>query len=211
MKNLSGLLPALLLIACARTPPPTPDGESVEWREMLLVAGVGSGIGHFPTPDQLSRDEAAAMIGECVGSARYTCAEYLLARFPELRGDALARTWPSCLHHAAPVHVPPLLERGVAIDGEAVEQVMRRADERDARLAIMALLADADAQLETRDWGGFTPLQRAAQESDADLVALLLRHGADAQARSRSGQTALDLARAQGAQEVVALLQAPPP
>jgi hypothetical protein len=56
---------------------------------------------------------------------------------------------------------------------------------------------------------GETPLMRAAAKAHIEIVKLLLVHGAGPTQRSRFGQTAEEIARANGNEEVVALLQRP--
>lgn len=73
-----------------------------------------------------------------------------------------------------------------------------------SRLA--AVVIARGGALEAVDTYGFRPLHRAASNNLAAGARALLAAGADRNARTLSGETALDIARASNAREVVALL-----
>ena len=56
---------------------------------------------------------------------------------------------------------------------------------------------------------GNRPLHYAAMKGQKDIVRLLLERGADVAVKNKQGETALDLARKKGREDVVALLEAP--
>lgn len=64
--------------------------------------------------------------------------------------------------------------------------------------------------LDARDSDGMTPLMLAASRNKAAVCSLLLASGANPYLTDRSGKSALDIARAAGAMEAVAVLEPPP-
>jgi ankyrin repeat protein len=56
--------------------------------------------------------------------------------------------------------------------------------------------------------GGNRPLHYVAMKGQKDIVRLLLKRGANVAAKNKQGETALDLARKKGREDVVALLEA---
>jgi hypothetical protein len=70
------------------------------------------------------------------------------------------------------------------------------------------LAAGADPNIVPTDATGITALGAAAIEGHVAVIQLLLDKGADPSIRSRSGQTPLDLARANGRSQAVRLLEA---
>lgn len=73
--------------------------------------------------------------------------------------------------------------------------------------AVVALLLQYGADPNTRQQGGWTPLQGAAHLGDAEMVRNLLEHGADRAAANDEGKTALELARAGGHTHLFDLLR----
>ena len=71
---------------------------------------------------------------------------------------------------------------------------------------LAALVAARGGDLEAIDTYGFRPLHRMASNNLAAGARALLTAGADGSARTASGETALDIARASGAADVVAVL-----
>ncbi|MEG3641072.1 ankyrin repeat domain-containing protein [Magnetococcus sp. PR-3] len=65
----------------------------------------------------------------------------------------------------------------------------------------------SDAQDEKRDLKGYTDLMWAAENGHSVLVAELLAAGSDPRATNWWGQSALELARAKGHEQIVALLK----
>jgi ankyrin repeat protein len=76
-----------------------------------------------------------------------------------------------------------------------------------ADLECVRLLLEAGAEPGPVQHGGYTPLHAVAQHGDAEGVRLLLLAGADRHARTDAGESAADLARAAGHDEVAALLE----
>lgn len=72
---------------------------------------------------------------------------------------------------------------------------------------LLAKGADVNAAPDSED-GGLTPLQVAATNGHAEAVAALLAAGAKRDAKDSDGQTPLDLARENGSEAVVKLLEA---
>ena len=75
---------------------------------------------------------------------------------------------------------------------------------------IVALLLDkgADVKQSTTD-NGATALHVAALHGHREIVALLLKHGADKSAKATTGHRPVDLARQQGHNALVPLLELP--
>jgi ankyrin repeat protein len=71
---------------------------------------------------------------------------------------------------------------------------------------VATILLDSGANVNATQNGQFPPLHAAAANGSFDLVKLLLERGADVSLRTADGQTAADLAREKGHQEVLALL-----
>ena len=72
---------------------------------------------------------------------------------------------------------------------------------------IVALLAEAGADLEAVDMDGYTPLHYTANGGHAEAVRALLAAGADPEHRAGDGSIALDLAQAKGHNEVADALR----
>jgi ankyrin repeat protein len=71
---------------------------------------------------------------------------------------------------------------------------------------IVELLLEAGAEPDPRQRHGWTPLQAAAQNGNARSLEALLAAGADPELRNDDGQSAADLARAAGHDELAARL-----
>jgi hypothetical protein len=69
------------------------------------------------------------------------------------------------------------------------------------------LLAERGGDIEAVDTYGYRPLHRMASNNLAEGATALLAAGAEVGARTRGGQTALQVARESGAQEVVRVLE----
>lgn len=70
------------------------------------------------------------------------------------------------------------------------------------------LLADAGADVNARQHGGYTALHAAAQHGAIDLVDLLLERGADPDAAADDGRRPVDFARGRGHEHAAARLAA---
>jgi hypothetical protein len=78
--------------------------------------------------------------------------------------------------------------------------------------AVKYLVEELGADVNQRDFNGYTPLHDAAARGDNDLIQYLVGHGADVTVVSRAGQTTADMAngpqqRVQPFPETVALLE----
>ena len=171
---------------------PAVDGGRLDIVELLLDRGadpnVVSGEGYTPLHLAAGRQE------------------------PEIARLLLARGAAASLDKRDPYGNTPLLlavakvkEREVwtftavgAVSGST------RAKEPSADLLETLLEAGADVQAPTGK--GNTPLHIAAFRGHVNAVRLLLRHGADRAARNPGGETAADLARRYGQDEVVRVL-----
>jgi ankyrin repeat protein len=84
----------------------------------------------------------------------------------------------------------------------------------DADLPMIQLLLDAKAHIDQpAEYTGDTPLIYVAENGKADVVKFLLEKGADLTIKNKKGNTAMDLALANGKMDVAALLRrrgAPP-
>src|SRR5690348_7816768 len=72
--------------------------------------------------------------------------------------------------------------------------------------AVKHFLSQEDSDPDRRDYTGRTPLQLACMSSTPDIVQCLVDRGARLIARMADGQTALHLAAARGATEIVRIL-----
>ncbi len=75
------------------------------------------------------------------------------------------------------------------------------------RLEIVKVLIDHGAAVNAADDRGTTPLMTAAYYDAVDVVNLLLKRGADANIRNSEGKTALDIAKAQGNNDIVSVIE----
>jgi ankyrin repeat protein len=106
--------------------------------------------------------------------------------------------------------VQQLLEAGASIDTRSTNQAANTALHAalaGQSLAATELLLAAGADVNARQYGGFTPLQAAAQHGDLALIELLLRHGADPSLAADDGRTASEMAEGGGHAEASALLR----
>jgi ankyrin repeat protein len=71
---------------------------------------------------------------------------------------------------------------------------------------IVRMLLDAGADINATQHGGFTPLHSAAFNGSTDVVRLLLERGADRHLKTDDDQTAADLAREKGHQQIISML-----
>jgi len=71
---------------------------------------------------------------------------------------------------------------------------------------IVQILGENGVNLNTRDWGGKTPLMLAIEEGQYDTALALLKLGADVAARDKDGLTAMDYARRSGDPKMVEAL-----
>lgn len=99
-----------------------------------------------------------------------------------------------------------LLERGadlhaVSRNPQAAQPLHSALGGRHWALARWLLTQGADAN--AAQAGGWTPLLLAVREGDRDTVAALLTQGAQASARTEDGQSAADLARENGHEELL--------
>jgi ankyrin repeat protein len=69
------------------------------------------------------------------------------------------------------------------------------------------LLADHDADVNSRDKGGLTVLMSMAMNGRTDIVRMLVAKGADVNARTASGETALSYAVGNGHGDVIRILK----
>ncbi len=199
---IASILLALLTAACSSQSNFDDDPRNIVWREVLAQAGVAG----KPRIRELTLAEASLVLGPCV-AMNPSCADLLLETQPDLRGPALATAWPHALNDMDARFVPILLERGAVANEAAMVHAMRRPRERgEQRLAVISHLLAAGAPVDAENFDGETALQQAAEQSDTPLVQLLLQHGAEPGRRNRDGLSARQLAQAQGADEIVALL-----
>jgi uncharacterized protein len=76
-----------------------------------------------------------------------------------------------------------------------------------SHLDVVRLLIGHGADVDATDVHGWTPLMRAVEAEDEGLVALLLRKGADAGVRAPAGIDAGDVARKNGSERILRLLE----
>jgi ankyrin repeat protein len=91
-------------------------------------------------------------------------------------------------------------------DGMMALHLAARTVQRERMVPTLRVLIEAGARAELTDTGGFTVLHHAAISGVPEAIELLLACGADKRVRSAGGQTALDLARRFGHDDVACLL-----
>lgn len=64
---------------------------------------------------------------------------------------------------------------------------------KNGHLSVVERLLKRGADIETKDWWGYTPLHRAAEKGHDAVVELLLRSGANREAKTEQGVTILDI------------------
>ena len=116
-----------------------------------------------------------------------------------------------------------MIDLGDEIDRQAFFSANPDIERKEAFLALMAQMDFDDAEILLKgedegyegkkmdpnayyDLGRMTAMHMAALNDDVEGVELLLRYGADKDFKDEEGKTALDLARGQKAERVVALL-----
>ena len=72
---------------------------------------------------------------------------------------------------------------------------------------LVAVLVTRNANLNSQDDKGFTPLMLAAQYGLESITSLLVENGADKSRRNNMGKSALDLAKEHNQQQIVELLE----
>ncbi len=109
-------------------------------------------------------------------------------------------------HHSV---VEVLLERGAAVNPESQDGVtpLSIAVQEGHRNLVALLLENGARVNEQVQIGGVTLLHVGAYRGDQEVISLLLQHGADKQARMTSGERPVDLARQQGHQALIPLLE----
>jgi ankyrin repeat protein len=73
--------------------------------------------------------------------------------------------------------------------------------------AVARALVEAGADVNHKQWEGFTVLHDAARQGDLDLVRFFIKHGADVNARTIRGETPVISAQSHGHPEVAAELE----
>ena len=73
--------------------------------------------------------------------------------------------------------------------------------------AVARVLVEAGADVNHRQWEGFTVLHDAARQGDADLVRFFIKRGADVNARTIRGETPVMSAQSHGHPEIAAELE----
>lgn len=103
--------------------------------------------------------------------------------------------------------VQAFLERGMdinAADADGNTGLHVAADKKDEVMVRFLIVAGADPNLQ--DDRGNSPLMLAAANNDPRIASLLLEAGADPFLRNAAGETAADIAKNLGNQEVLAVL-----
>ncbi len=75
--------------------------------------------------------------------------------------------------------------------------------------AVVKLLVEAGAPVNTTQQEGWTPLQEAVQHADLEMTRYLLAHGADPKQQNDAGKSAVGMAAEAGNVEILKLLKAP--
>jgi len=149
--------------------------------KLLLAAGADPNIGTIKPAARTRRPPAA-------GTPRMSDADSAPARSPTLDPSGL----------------PPVPDRGLgalpinAASGLGFGQGFAANDHRHAPdgwlPSVKFLVETLGADVNARDYGGFTPLHFAAARGDNELIKYLVSKGADVKAVARNGQTTADMA-----------------
>jgi uncharacterized protein len=128
-----------------------------------------------------------------------------------IRGEKLG--W-SLLHAAAYSGnvdlVKLLISRGAVVDAIATTKYKNtplQAAMLTGQEAVARVLVEAGADVNHKQWEGFTVLHDAARQGKLDLVRFFLKHGADVNARTIRGETAVLSASSHGHPEIAAELE----
>ncbi|MFT4113186.1 ankyrin repeat domain-containing protein [Silvibacterium sp.] len=149
----------------------------------------------------------AAALGDCGRMYALISADAMAARAVSADG------WPP-LHlasaFATPQAVELLLEHGAHIHQVSHNALRNQALHACVALsqsaAVLRLLLEAGAPVNSTQAGGYTPLHQAASGGKGDFVTALLEYGADLSLLCHQGKTASDYAREHGHAEIVELL-----
>lgn len=165
----------------------------------------------------LAKSGIAPDIFEAAATGGQPQLQSLLAADPELVHAFSGDGW-TPLHLAAafatPAAVAVLFNTGASVT--AVSQNPQQNQPLHAALAlgknaaIVALLLNHGAPVNTPQAGGFTPIFSAASAGRRDLAELLLAHGAHPHQTSDAGKTPSDFARDRGHSDLAAWLESQP-
>lgn len=102
-----------------------------------------------------------------------------------------------------------LLRQGAAVNPKSQDGItpLSVAVQEGRRDLLVLLFANGAQVNEQAQIGGVTLLHVGAYRGDQEIVNLLLQHGADKHARMSSGERPVDLARQQGHQALIPLLE----
>ena len=124
---------------------------------------------------------------------------------PSLQGDRMA-AFHSAVAKGDVAAVRAGLKRGANVNAPNESGYPALALAFDAEIA--SALLDAGAQVDARDKGGYTPLMLAARDGRDDVVRVLIARHADLGAKdSTTHRTALDVAIANGQQDIAKILR----
>jgi hypothetical protein len=158
----------------------------------------------------------------CVVSGHYEYVDAILAKTDKASVDAKSAYGSTALTIAASGSAPEaaraaeaLIRAGADVNAkdEMGWSVLAKVALNSPSLALLKLLLKKGARVNDASDLGVTPLMAAVKRDDGNVAfaKALLDKGADSEARTHNGEKALDLAREDGSQEIVRLLEAAAP
>lgn len=204
-----GLLPLLLLCALGLAACSEPQRPTISLDRAVDIGDLDQVKRHLHWGSDVNRPDAHGHrpLHVAARAGRIAIARQLVRHGAELEArDATGDTpLAAALMHGRTQLAEMLIHQGAAFDAQGLLEILirRGLSDRDT----LELLIERGADLDARDQDGLAPIHRAVRQGDLVLATRLIRAGIDIDRPDAMGRTALDLAIASDARDLVKLLQ----